>query len=497
MSNALTSKNGAVWIQPGGPNNDVYLLGCHDLGDISEPLGGVELLRCFKPDLSGWDVVGEKVTPPDPVTFSITSLTHIQRDWLEKVVCPYSVYALTRVCGSAEVFTNYVRGEILTNVRQTQRTRAGIAMREEDVDGTFAVDMSAWPPLISVNQLVVDFITTTADQHLNDVVLNTDRRCMGDCGDEITLGEVGEFVGDGATADAGMNYFTADDGETWTAAGTDPFANDMDVVSCVRINVGQDTVRYIVANRAPVGGQGQTAYTDDGGATWSAGENVGGAVAGHGGVYGGALYADGEGFIWLAGALGFIYKSEDAGLSWVAKEEAAIHAASYFCIDFADKTYGVAGGGADIVAVTVDGGESWAVATAPSGGDEIFACDQRNQNTIWVGTDEGELYWTNDGGTTWTQRTGWVGSGDGDVRDLTFVDDHVAFMIHDDSAGPVGTILMTINGGRHWTALDTPDNDGLNSIAAVTPDFAVAVGNLDGVLGLGIVLRVRIANPPG
>ena len=50
MSNggkALTSRMGALWVQPDGPNTEPKFLGCHELGDLSEAEGGVELIRCF------------------------------------------------------------------------------------------------------------------------------------------------------------------------------------------------------------------------------------------------------------------------------------------------------------------------------------------------------------------------------------------------------------------------------------------------------------------
>ena len=32
---------GAIWVQPDGPNTELMYLGCHELGDIEEPLGDV------------------------------------------------------------------------------------------------------------------------------------------------------------------------------------------------------------------------------------------------------------------------------------------------------------------------------------------------------------------------------------------------------------------------------------------------------------------------
>jgi len=37
----LTTKAGAIWVQPDGPNTEVYFLGCHGLDEISESMGGI------------------------------------------------------------------------------------------------------------------------------------------------------------------------------------------------------------------------------------------------------------------------------------------------------------------------------------------------------------------------------------------------------------------------------------------------------------------------
>lgn len=85
-TNALTTRQGSLWVQPSGPNTPVYFLGCHDLSDISEPAGGIELLRCMD-RRGGWRTVGSIQSPPDAVSTSIENMTFLARDWLEKLNC--------------------------------------------------------------------------------------------------------------------------------------------------------------------------------------------------------------------------------------------------------------------------------------------------------------------------------------------------------------------------------------------------------------------------
>ena len=188
---ALTSRKGALWIQPNGPSpiNPVYLLGCHDLGDLTIPEGDISPLRCFKSDGTGWDVIGETTAPPDMPSTSVDTLLMQQRDWLEKLgPCAFSLYALARDCGDASVFDNYVRGEILTNARMTERTYSGLAKREEDVEMTLSVPIKGWA-VLDVDDLHADLVAHASIVDQNDVIANTESRCLGDCGDALDIGQ--------------------------------------------------------------------------------------------------------------------------------------------------------------------------------------------------------------------------------------------------------------------------------------------------------------------
>ncbi len=49
MSEQLLSGEGAIWVQPDGPNTETFYLGCHVLGDIDEPRGDLSLKYCPDP----------------------------------------------------------------------------------------------------------------------------------------------------------------------------------------------------------------------------------------------------------------------------------------------------------------------------------------------------------------------------------------------------------------------------------------------------------------
>ena len=262
MSKILTSQNGALWIQPGGPNTETFFLGCHDVSDLTDPKGATSLLHCFTPDGKDFDVVGETSAPPDIVTMSITSLLYPQRDLLERVICPYTLYVLLRDCGSADVFNNYVRGQILTNVENTQRSFSGLAMRAEDTEATLAVDVEAWPPLLDLDRLDVARIVVEQARAMNDIVGNDNELCKSDCGADLDKGQDLGTVSDGGGA-APLAFadveFSTDKGLNFIPDGF-PFLTSFNAMAIQRFMVGRDTVRWLIGREGENTGQGMMAY---------------------------------------------------------------------------------------------------------------------------------------------------------------------------------------------------------------------------------------------
>ena len=498
MPRALTSKDGALWIQPGGPNTETFFLGCHDVSDLTDPKGAKTIFQCFRPDGSGWDVIGQTNTPPDAVTLTITSLLFPQRDWLERVNCPYGLYLMMRDCGSANVFNNYVRGQLLTNVENTQRSYSNMAMRSEDVEASLAVDVEAWPPLIDIDRLVVDNIANAQTGGFNDVVANDDERCYSDCGATLSKGNDAAAVADSFGGAAGDVDFSTDEGLTW-ASNVAPVPLTMNAMAITRFMVGRDTVRWLVGEEGQGAVQGHTFYSDDAGAAW-AGVNIGG-MTGEGPVYGGSLFALDQHHIWMCGVGGaaddaYIWFSADGGESWTIQEAGIISLNAYSQIHFADELNGMAvTDTADVVVRTDDGGATWEAATPTAAATGLRCVHMIDANRAWVGADDGTLWYTTDRGTTWHARVGWNVTTGVDLRDIDFANEYQGIMVVN-AAGPVlGSLYYTTDGGYTWDLLTTPTNIGLNAVwMAKTPNnqgLAYAVGEI-GAGAVGIILKVSI-----
>lgn len=487
MTKAFTTKNGYLWVQPGGPNTPVYPLGCHDMDDIEESFGDTELLRCFDAE-GNYKTVGEKVSPPDQITTTISALQFPERDWLDKIDCTFALYVMQRISGNAGVFTNYTRGTVLANCRKTKRTLTDFINHEEDNESMRAWELSAWPPLIDVTKLSIDRLTTAETQALNDVQSCNDVSCYDQTGSTVEKCKNIAAAADSAVGPATANVqVTNDYGATWAPLAVDPGAAGKNLMSLICFEIAAGVTRRVVAQEAAGGAQGLLYYSDDNGATWIT-VNIGGAAAGHGAAMSHALYAIDATHLWLASAVGYIYMSTDGGETWTARESGVIHAGAYNAVDFADTEYGFAVGINGVVAKSTDGGLTWKAATAVTGTPVLNCVEALDANRVWVGTATGKIFFSTDAGVTWTERTGWTGAGIGAVKDIMFINDFVGYMISN-TAAPVGSVLRTVNGGQDWEKITTPTNSGLNAIWVCDENTAYAVGEPN--TGTAVILRVH------
>lgn len=185
---------------------------------------------------------------------------------------------------------------------------------------------------------------------------------------------------------------------------------------------------------------------------------------------------------FIVGDGGYIYTTTDitggvtvidAG-SAVSDDLTAIHAISS---DFA------VGVGLNSTIVKITGGDTATSVTAPTGAGIDYNTIFLKSEKVWfIGTSNGKLYYTVDGGTNWTEKT-FSGSGAGEVRAVAFMNNLVGFMSHD-TATPKGRILKTIDGGYSWNVEPSgvgvlPANDRIN-------DFAVCENDPNLVVGVGL-----------
>lgn len=478
----FTESQGEVFIQNKGPGpaNTLESLGqCTDLDDISEPLETSEPIICRDKDGNAVQV-GEMKSPPGKVTTGVTILSNAVRSALEKIKCSYSLYVIQKACGRKGTYSDYELATILHGARNESRTFGAMVKREGDSPSTVAHSVSAWFPTYRVagpTKITVERIATAIAGALNDIAMNTQLECDTGC-TAIDPGDQGIIGVDSVGAATSDVLYSANKGATW-AATTDPFGAGFHIVSTAYVLRPGGGIRWIVGREGLAAAvQGQIAFSDDNGVTWTA-VNVGGAAAGLGPTRGGGIFALDYEHIWLCSISGYIFFSNNGGATWAAQEAGVITAGAYTQIHFIDSKVGVAVAAAGVTAFTRDGGIHWA-----AGGVVVAAVlncvTMIDENIVWVGTAGGALYRSANLCVTWTLYNNFTGAAAGAVTDIQYLNKHIGWMTHN-TAAPVGYFHRTINGGLTWERMtNSVVNAGLNALHAVDANNAFAVGELTG-----------------
>jgi photosystem II stability/assembly factor-like uncharacterized protein len=479
----ITSLSVSLWALPGGPNSQPRFLGCHTIGGVTKPKGNNTLVHCPDPvQPRKYKVATKTRSAPGLTTFTIETKMYKLYDFLENLDCPIPIVAQAVDCAPKNEFWNWTRSFIFVNADNVQEGLSNLSSGGDDENPVMMTfDMEA-DDMIRVSPLRVSRDLDIAEtQALNHIFACDQDICAGPCGAANekcdTLYAVSDAV-TGSASNKGTVWVMSND--TWEATDADPFATSEVVISGVCFAIDRSTRRILVfRGTTDVAAPAEAAYSDDGGTTWitvNIGSDNGEFVASaH------SVFAINQYNIWVGTDSGRIYFSNDGGGSWTVQENAGIHAGAWNWIQMIDDRNGYAGGAADIIATTSDGGQVWSQANATGGGGDITSGGVIDTNTAWVGTDESELFFTTDAGITWTQRVGWKGSGQagGRIDDIEFVNNMVGFMsVRDGSAQ--SELLMTRTGGYGWEVITTPTNAGLNSVIACGLRKVWAVGEPSG-----------------
>lgn len=217
-------------------------------------------------------------------------------------------------------------------------------------------------------------------------------------------------------------------------------------------------------------------------------------TAGYTNGYPKAIYSDGN-VAFIGGTNGYIYYIEDPAAVPTILDAGTLFFTNWNRAHGIGREFVVMVGDNGTIAYTSNG-STFAAANSPVGiGVNLTAVWVKSESEWWVGTSTGKLYYTTNGGTTWTEKT-FSGSGAGAIYDLKFSTSSVGYLAHA-SATPRGRILRTFNGGYSWkltpeaSGVNIPTNQRIDAIAvcASDPNFVCAVG-LGGAAGTDGILLV-------
>lgn len=487
---SLKSMEGAIFVQPGGPNTDVRYLGsCHRITGVSWNRGTNTLHHCGDPVQPNQFRVTDKTKgPPGLVTYNIESQVQALISYIEELNCPVPVLITSTNKAPKNDDTNWDRAWLLPNSDNVQRDWSDLVGMDENslVMRTTGMEADAVIELVRLKVFRDSDISET--EALNHIFACDFDICASETsprGDRCdTLYAVGDAVSGSAVGTASVWKFS---NGNWAALAADPFGADENIATGTCFILDRETTRILVfRGTTDAGNPAEAAYSDDNGVTWS-NANIG-SVNGEFVAGPHSLAALDRNHIWVGTNLGRIYFSANGGESWEIQENAQIHISGWNWIEMLDSSNGFAGGTNDVVAVTGDGGETWSQVNAPGNGGDILCGAVVDPLRAWVGTDDGDLFYTFDAGATWFPRGNWAGSGTGAVKSIRFFGDQVGFMVHEDGTGKA-RFFMSKSGGANWETIVTPTNSGVNSMLLCSPRLLWAVGEAHG--GRATVYKVN------
>lgn len=486
---------GALWVQPNGPNSAPQYLGCHSLADIAEPKGDITLLFCPDEAATGkFKVSGSWQSAAGPITTTITTKVNAVADYLESLACAVPIYLTKQKCGRRDVFGNYSRIYVIDGAVITNATLSAMLAMSPDDEGESmqAFDISGQALLRYWQVKALRQSTTDTEGQLAVAFLKEDQ-CASACGSAVASCAVG-FVGGktvvGSAANQAEVLKTTDGGGTWAAASAKPFSGGYAIAALLYFAITGTLKRLLAGNgTTQASNPAQIAYSDDSGTTWTQ-VNVGSTNAQYF-LSARSLFKLNQYNIWAVTSSGYIYQSQDGGVSWTTRDAGiAASAANLWAVSFADALHGAASGASNTILKTSDAGVTWSVVTGPSAEAANIGqvVDMVDTNVVWVGYSDGKLYYTSnfqDTTPTWTLRS--LGITATSVKDIQFINSLTGYVVANVS-GPIGHLLRTFDGGYTWEDITTPTNVGLNSIEVCSVNSAFAVGEASG--GSGVILKV-------
>lgn len=172
----------------------------------------------------------------------------------------------------------------------------------------------------------------------------------------------------------------------------------------------------------------------------------------------------------IVGDGGYVYKMTDPTAAVTVVSAGVATTQILNRVDSIGDTTIVAVGATNALLVSQDGGSTWSLVTGPNAGVTLLSVSCETFNRWFIGDAGGNLWYTLDGGSTWTSKVFNALAGSGNVRDVNFVTQSVGYLVHDVAA--VGYLYRTINGGNSWfrvpeaSGLTLPSNQRLNRLAA-------------------------------
>jgi photosystem II stability/assembly factor-like uncharacterized protein len=464
-------------------------------GSVSQSFGDIEKIECPDPDrFNEFIEIGqiqgavERATVPLTGRYANDVASELLR--LSRKRCSVDVQVHFGTCTNPSDFDVFTKALILEDARLTSYDTEDLGALSSDASA--AVNESVELSVKNVYEILqLSFQSVAGDTITNELVdgVVCDQISCGDCDDESAGCEKIYYVSlsaGGSPSTPADVVFSIDNGANWYAHDVDSLgaAEDPTGIACVGtyvVVVSNDSNSLHYATKSEI------LPTND--ETWTE-VTTGFVVTGEpNDIWSVGTYA------FVVGDGGYIYGTSDptsgvtvlnAGVATV-NDLNAVHAL--------DKNFAVAVGNSGAI-IKTDNQTTWGAIT-PTNVNFIATNFQavwvKNESEWWLGATDGGLWYTLDGGVTFTQ-AGLPGTSTA-IYDIQFASDSVLY-VADTIAGPRGRILRSFNGGNTFTVLpegtaNLPLNDQITALATCTDDVNFVTGGgladngTDGILVVG------------
>ena len=461
-------------------------LTCVGVGDLPLPLGDLTAVYCPNPVSKGKFIIAGYVQgEPGMGSTTLTRPLSTVANWLLENDCGFEAFVTYACRGTRALSLNYDIGVVLFGAMPTTSVLAAAVAQQPAEDGR--INTTAEINYIDrrlVYKLILQQQALPANYTAGHAIAFLPKACESRCGPARGLCEEGfiamEALGVGAYQ--AEVKFTLDGGANWEITDGDPFFYGIGDVSDILVIETADGHRVIVSQGSTQPGEfAEISYSEDYGATW---DSVWvGAVLGQ--TIQALFYYGGK--LWATASGGYIYSSADIGDTWTAQEEGVETIEALNDIVMYSLQLGYAVGNNNAFLYTTNG-EEWNARVGPAPLHDLLSVAVNDKGHVFVGTSDGVLYRSEDGGQNWLDQDNdagpWRDFGAGAVTWVAFDETRRYFgaLIWNDAGTDVGTLYRSIDGGATWQAPagQAGDwNNGLNGGFICDQNNIFVVGEVD------------------
>jgi hypothetical protein len=403
--------------------------------------------------------------------------------------CPADVQLHIGKCQEADIFNTFSKALIFEDLDMTSygTDDLGALKSDENAEVNETADISA--------KVVYEVVPLSFGVKASDIV--TKEIVDGKICDRISCGECDDPSGgceklfsitktaNGSPAQPADIVFSIDQGTTWFAHDIDTLSTkDPSAMECfgdyiVVVSNADCALHYVP--KSQLNGLVDPAWT-----RVTTGFSAAGCPN--------AIWAADSNWAFIVGNWGYIYLMTDATAGVTVQDAGVCTTSNLLAVNGISRDFAVAVG-ADGAMVVTKNGTTWSAVAGPVGiGVHLYTVAVKTDREWWVGASNGNLYYTKDGGTTWTIKP-FPGSGSGSVRAIKIATDSVFYLSHM-TAATKGVLLRSFSGGNSWIIMpegsgNIPVADKYNFLAPCPDDVnflftgGLADDATDGILAIG------------